>query len=480
MNQWKNTKSVLAWFNSIPNKNQYSFIAFDVVDFYPSISIELLNAALDFASNYDDITEEEREIIIHAKTSCLYNSGDYWGKRTSSDLFDVTMGSFDGAESCELVGCYLLHLITTKHGNNFGLYRDDGLGIIKATAREIENIKKDLCSIFNKYGLKITIEANKKVVNFLDVTLNLSTGKYQPYSKPNNVPLYVHNKSNHPPSILRNIPLSINKRLTEISSDEESFQSTSPQYQQSLQSSGYNHKLKYQHPPIYSTTRTRNRQRNIIWYNPPFSKNVSTNIGQIFLKIIDEEFPTEHPLHKIFNRNTVKISYSCMPNIKQIMDGHNKNQLSRVATTTKDNNACNCRNKTKCPMSNNCLVESIVYQATVSTNDNKPPETYVGLTENSFKTRYANHKSSFNSYEKRNSTELSKHIWELKRNNIDFNIKWKTLKRAKPYSCASNRCNLCLWEKFFIICKPEQATLNKRNELVSSCRHAKKFLLINT
>ena len=67
------------------------------------------------------------------------------------------------------MGSYLRHLITTKHGNNFGLYRDDGLGVIKATVREIENIKKDLCSIFNKYGLKITIEANKKIVNFLDV-----------------------------------------------------------------------------------------------------------------------------------------------------------------------------------------------------------------------------------------------------------------------------------------------------------------------
>ena len=42
-----------------------------------------------------------------------------------------------------------------------------------------------------------------------------------------------------------------------------------------------------------------------------------------------------------------------------------------------------------------------------------------------------------------------------------------------------NRCNLCLWEKYFIICKPELAALNKRNELVSSCRHAKKFLLAN-
>ena len=75
-------------------------------------------------------------------------------------------------------------------------------------------------------------------------------------------------------------------------------------------------------------------------------------------------------------------------------------------------------------MFNNCSVESIVYQATVSTNDNKPPESYVRLNENYFKTRYANHKSSFNLYEKRNSTELSKHIWELKRNNIDFTIKW--------------------------------------------------------
>ncbi|CAB4040461.1 Hypothetical predicted protein, partial [Paramuricea clavata] len=346
------------------------------------------------------------------------------GKRTSSSLFDVTMGSFDGAESCELVDSYLLHLITTKHGNNFGLYRDDGLGAIKATACEIENIKKDLCSIFNKYGLKITIEANKKIVNFLDVTLNLSTGKYQPYAKPNNIPLYVHKKSNHPPNILRNIPLSINKRLTEISSDEKSFQQASQQYQQALQNSGYKHQLKYKHLLNHTTPRTRNRRRNIIWYNPPFSKNVSTNIGQTFLNIIDDEFPIGHPLHKIFNRNTVKISYSCMPNIKQTIDGHNKTKLSKTATTSEES-TCNCRKKEECPMSKKCLVESIVYQATVSTNDNSPPQTY------------------------------------LKCKGIEFHIKWQTLKRAKPYSPASNRCNLCLWEKYFIICKPELATLNK-------------------
>ena len=94
INQWKNTASVLAWFNSISNKDQYSFIAFDVVDFYPSISIDLLNAALDFASNYDNITDDERNIILHAKKSCLFNDKERWGKKESTNLFDVTMGSY--------------------------------------------------------------------------------------------------------------------------------------------------------------------------------------------------------------------------------------------------------------------------------------------------------------------------------------------------------------------------------------------------
>ena len=72
VNQWKNTNAVLNWFNNIANKDQYSFIAFDVVDFYPSISTDLLNAALDFASNYDNISEEERDIIIYTLKYPVY------------------------------------------------------------------------------------------------------------------------------------------------------------------------------------------------------------------------------------------------------------------------------------------------------------------------------------------------------------------------------------------------------------------------
>jgi len=134
------------------------------------------------------------------KKSLLYNTNGVWSKADSDRLFDITMGSYNGAETRELVGSFILHLITAKHGHNFGLYRDDGLGIIKASAKSIESIKKDICNILKQEGLKITIEANKKVVNFLDVLLDLYTGKYKPFNKPNNNPTYVHIKSNHPPS----------------------------------------------------------------------------------------------------------------------------------------------------------------------------------------------------------------------------------------------------------------------------------------
>ena len=89
--------------------------------------------------------------------------------------------------------------------------------------RQVELTKKDLCAIFNEHGLKITIGANKKCVNFLDVTLNLSTSKHVPYTKPNNTPLYIHTKSNHPPMIIKNLPESINKRLFTVGTTTNSI-----------------------------------------------------------------------------------------------------------------------------------------------------------------------------------------------------------------------------------------------------------------
>ena len=180
----------------------------------------MLIKALDYALQFDKITQEERDIIIHAKRTCLYSDGATWGKTESEDLFDVTMGSWDHAETCQLVGSYMLSLIREKHGDNVGLYRDAGLGAFNATPQEVEKTKKSLCKIFRDNGLKITVEANLGKVNFLDVTLDLLKSSFAPYTKPNNTTVYVHAQSNHPPSIIKKTspPLAINKRLSELSS----------------------------------------------------------------------------------------------------------------------------------------------------------------------------------------------------------------------------------------------------------------------
>ena len=113
--------------------------------------------------------------------------------------------------------------------------------------------------------------------------------------------------------------------LSSLSSDKNSFDQAAPPYQKALHDSGYQYNLCYE--PT-APARRKNRQRNdILWYNPPFSKNVSTNIGRKFLGLIDKHFAKDNKLRKIFNRNTIKISYSCMNNTKQIIDNHNKRIL---------------------------------------------------------------------------------------------------------------------------------------------------------
>lgn len=470
-NLWRSTSEVIEWFNLIDSKSESSFIIFDVVEFYPSITAELMNLALDFASNYTNITNEDRHIIMHAKRSILINNGEAWTKRRTS-TFDVTMGSHDGAESCEIIGLYLLNTIKKNLPGNYGLYRDDGLGVVKATPRQIENTKKKLCSMFKSIGLKITVEANQKSVDFLDITLDLKNATYKPYMKPNNNPIYVHRKSNHPQQILKNIPISINKRLSNISSDEEVFNNARAIYQTALKNSGYEHQLHY-----HSTPRHRpraNRQRRITWFNPPFSKNLATNIGKKFFTILDREIPKYSALHAIFNRNTVKLSYSCMPSIAGIINKQNKQLLNKTIHKNTDL-SCNCKDKGKCPLKGECRKSNLIYQATVSTPTTI--ETYIGLTSTDFKARLYNHQTSFKNSGKRQATELSKYIWKLKDEKAEYTIDWKIITRAAANYNKKNSCNLCNMEKYYIIRKPETASLNQRSGLISACRHLSKYML---
>ena len=143
------------------------------------------------------------------------------------------MGAFDGAEISEIVGLCVLHLIKNSFTDlerelkesldlAVGLYRDDGLIVHKRLpGNTTDAIRKSLVILVKELGLGIEVNIDMARVNYLDVTLDLDNGKFGPYRKPNDQPLYVNSESNHPPSILNQIPRSISKRLSNISSTEQ-------------------------------------------------------------------------------------------------------------------------------------------------------------------------------------------------------------------------------------------------------------------
>ena len=98
-------------------------------------------------------------------------------------------------------------------------------------------------SVFGKK--KNDIYCNPKIVNYLDVTLNLATAKYYPYRKPDNNPLYINAKSNHPPSIIKHLPASISTRISSLSCVPDEFNKASQTYNDALKTSGYHENLRY-------------------------------------------------------------------------------------------------------------------------------------------------------------------------------------------------------------------------------------------
>ena len=403
-------------------------------------------------------------------------------KKNGRGLFDVTMGCFDGAEVCELVGTYALSKIAHEiNSSDVGLYRDDGLAVLRdVTGSEADRMRKTVCKIFNNLGLRLTIDTGMKVVNFLDVTLNLADGTYRPYRKPNDTPVYVHSQSNHPPTIIKQIPKAISRRLTDISSNQDAFREAAPLYNSALRNSGYAEGLEYlEERDKDSSKKKKNRRRNIIWYNPPFSKTVATNIGQRFLRLIEIHFPAGSRLHKIFNRNTVKVSYSCMPNMSAMVKSHN-NSVKRKSGNNDGQpkeRRCNCRDKAQCPMDGNCQISSIVYKATVQITGEDRQKEYIGLTEPEFKKRYGNHLTSFRHERHEKSTELSKCVWNMKRQNSEYSLGWSVIAQTPGYSNITKRCPLCLREKLEILQADKRVNINKRSELVSKCRHENKYFL---
>ena len=360
-------------------------------------------------------------------------------------------------------------------------------------------------------GFNITIEVGHTVTDFLDVTLDLRKDSYKPYHKPNNTISYIDRGSNHPWHVKKSLPGMIEKRLNTLSKDENTFNEAKGHYQASLKRSNHPDKLEFR-PDTYVRKNRRTRKKQCIFFNPPYCMSTKTNVGKSFLQLVDKHFGADSVYHQIFNRSTVKISYCCMANVKSIIRSHNQKVLNRDT-----NDDTRGRNRT-CPLQGHCKTKNVIYEAMVTTE--RSTRTYIGSTGRSFKERYNEHTSSFNTNTKKTTktkarskkddkptsstqlqttntdnkdntpeqqtqgtknkakepkvTQLTKHILSLKRKKIKYEISWRLLQRmndnSKRIAKVCQTCNLERWE---IATADRKKILNHRSELTGKCPHFK-------
>ena len=218
------------------------------------------------------------------------------------------------------------------------------------------------------------------------------------------------------------------------------------------------------------------RKRNIIWFNPPYGKNIIIKVAAYFLNLLQKHFPQHHKFRKQFNKNNVKVSYSCMPNMKSIINAQNKNTIGK--TSDANPRTCNCIYPNDCPLNGNCLAKESLYEGKITSDlPNNKDKFYKGISEHPFKLRYGNHKKSFNHEIYKNDSELSKEYWEVRKKGGNPKVMWKILKKCSAYNLESKKCLLCISEKLEIAEHNRDNILNKRSDVVSKYRHKNKYEL---
>ena len=177
------------WFRKIRDKKRSTFVQFSIIEFYPSITKELLVRSLNHTREYTDIREEEIEIILASRKSVLSNSRRSWVK-SHVDNSDVPMGAYDSAQVANLVGIYILDTLgRIVNLEQVEFYRDDGIIYIPDSNRpKTSSIQKKIIRAIKLLGLRIQIASNLKIVDFLDVTLNLNNVTFKPFSKNDSAP----------------------------------------------------------------------------------------------------------------------------------------------------------------------------------------------------------------------------------------------------------------------------------------------------
>ena len=240
---------------------------------------------------------------------------------------------------------------------------------------------KRISNALKLLGFRITLNTNLKIVNFLDVTLNLKKSTFEPYKKRMIHPFIytllqtTHSQlSNKYPHYLIILPT-----LT--------FSTKTNTYDNTLKNSSYKQTVEYTSPK----SKPKHRNRNIIWFNPPYNQCIASNIGNDFLNLICKHFPNHSFLAKIFNWNNIKVIYSCTSNISQIIKGHQK-KIEILHSNTHLTNNATVGIKKHVPYKT-ISTKNVVYRATVKTNNSV--KQYIGAMESTIKQRIYNHNLSF-------------------------------------------------------------------------------------
>ena len=198
-------------------------------------------------------------------------------------------------------------------------------------------------------GRDVITDFNMKTISYSDVTFKLNDGTFWFYRKPENKILYIHVKSNHPSNIIKHVSKTIEKHLFNFSLMKKfsiNRPTTTAWLPQKLKSNPVNTEI--------------HNERNITWFNSPFSKTIFTKIANYFFNLLDNYFPKHHRFNKIFNRNNVKISYSGTKSMKRIAKNHNKNILRTKPSINTP--TYNCRNKKTYLLNGQFQIDEVVYE----------------------------------------------------------------------------------------------------------------------
>ena len=177
----------------------------------------------------------------------------------------------------------------------------------------------------DKIRKKIThvFKDNSFSIDFLEVRFNLRNESHKPYKKQNDELKYIYVLSNLPRQILKQLPTTISGRLSRNSSSELLFNESKHQYKEALRKNGFKSEIYYKDSSSPTNKKRSAGKEKLSGSTFRIIKMCQQISPNFFLKVVDKLFPRTHGLHKIFNRNSIKVSYRCMSNVQQLIKKHN-------------------------------------------------------------------------------------------------------------------------------------------------------------